>query len=67
MQNPVFVSRRKLLKQVHIPKLQCIVLTDKIVKPKKKPVLIKIVVDDLLPEVYMYLIIKHPIQSTFIV
>ena len=67
MQNPVFVSRRKLLKQVHIPKLQCIVLTDKIVKPKKKPVLIKVIIYDLLAEVYEQLIVKHPIQCSLII
>ena len=54
----IIITAGQLLKNVHISKLQLIVFVDVVMKPRKEPVLVKIVVDDLFAEIDKYLIGK---------
>ena len=53
MNTPITVSRCELLKDIHIPELEVIVGVDLVTKPGKKPVLIKIIIDNFLSKVHM--------------
>ena len=52
----ILISGGKLLKYAHITELQLVVLVNIVMKPCEKPVLVKIIIDDLLPEVYKDLV-----------
>jgi hypothetical protein len=64
---PVLVSGRQLLEEVHITKLNVIVLIQEIVEPGKKTVLIEIVIHDSFTEIDVNLIIDHPRYCTFFI
>lgn len=59
MITPVAVSRSQLLKYIHIPKLEIVMFVDMIIESKKKTILIKIIIDDLLSEIDMHFIIYY--------
>ena len=63
MITPVTVACRQLLKYIHIPELQVIMLIDMVIKSQEEPVLIKIIIDDLFAEIDMHFIIHHKRQS----
>ena len=53
----ITVSTGQLLKQVHITKVEIIMLVDIISKTNKKTILIKIIIDNPFTEVDMYFIV----------
>ena len=57
MNTPITVSGRQLLENVHVSKLDVIMGVDLVTEASKEPVLIKVIIDNLLPKVYMQLII----------
>ena len=52
------IACRELLKEVHITKLQVIMRSQLVIQARKKTVLVKIVIHDLLAKVDMKLIIQ---------
>ena len=59
MNAPVAVAARQLLKNIHIAKLDIIMFIDMISKAQEKTVLVKVIIDDLFPEIYMHFIIYN--------
>lgn len=55
---PVFITGSQLLEYMHITELQIIMLIHMIVKPGKETVLVKIIIQDLFPEINMHFIIQ---------
>ena len=55
----ITVAGSQLLKYIHITKLEIIVLIGVISEAYKKPVLVKIIIDDLFPKVDMNFIIDN--------
>lgn len=58
--SPVFIACRQLLKQVHVPQLDEIMFVDEKIEAGEEPVLVKIIVDDLSPEIHVQFVIQHP-------
>lgn len=56
---PVAVASGQLLKYVHVPKLQVIMLVYMIIETQEKPVLIKIIINYLFAKIDMHFIIYH--------
>ena len=59
MITPVAIACSQLLKDIHISKLEIIVLVYMISKANKKTVLVKIIIDDLLTKVDMNFIVYN--------
>ena len=55
----IAITRSQLLKNIHITKLQVIVFVDMVIETEKKPVLVKVIIDDLLSKIYMHFIIYN--------
>ena len=53
MNAPVLITSRRLLEYIHISKLYVAMIIQVIAETSEKPVLIKIIIDDLLAKVYM--------------
>ena len=59
MITPVVIAGSQLLKNIHITKLQVIMLVNMIIKSQEKSILIEIIIDNLLSEIYMQFIIYY--------
>lgn len=58
----IAVAGSELLEDVHVSKLDIVVLVDMIVKPEEETVLVKIIIDDLFTEIDMYFIVYYQRQ-----
>ena len=56
MVGPVPVTGSQLLEYIHIAQLQVVVFVHMKMKPGKEAVLVKIIVDDLFPEIHEYFV-----------
>ena len=59
MITPIAITSSELLKNIHITKLQVIVFVNMVSEAQEKPVLVKIIVDYLFSEIYMYFIVHY--------
>ena len=59
MNSPVAITCCQLLKYIHITKLEIILLIDMIGKAHEETVLVKVIIDDLFSEIYIYFIIYY--------
>lgn len=59
MITPIAITSSELLKNIHITKLQVIVFVNMVSEAQEKPVLIKIIINYLLSEIYMHFIIYN--------
>ena len=59
MNTPIAITSSELLKNIHITKLQVIVFVNMVIETQEKPVLIKVIIDYLLPEIYMHFVIYY--------
>ena len=57
------VTGSQLLENIQITHLQVILSTELVIQPGKEAVLVKIIIHDLLPEIYMHFIIQYQGQA----